>query len=123
MATIYRFIVEQKQTTTSGRSPSSGIKSTGKSKSGVSFAGGDRGGVEHNRKMRAINPLMNKMTGGAWERGWRLTRAGIGIGKSVQKYGAKGLYKGPALYIIVAFVLSQLLSWQSKEKEYSQTNS
>ena len=117
MATIYRFIVEQKISQTgSGRNPSSGQgKGAGKKGRSVSFFGGDKGGVEHNRKMRAINPLLNRMTGGAWEKGMRLTRAGIGLGKSVEKNGAKGILTGPALYIIIAFVLTILLKWQQQE--------
>ena len=121
MATIYRFIVEQKVTaTTNGRNVGGGRKTTGKSKSASSFLGSPKGGVEHNRKMRAINPLMNKITGGIWEKGWRASRAVLGIGKSVKKYGAKGLYQGPALYIIIAMVISALLSWQSKERQKSE---
>ena len=117
MATIYRFIVEQKVSSTgSGRNPRS-VAGKGAAKKGrsVSFFGGDRGGVEHNRKMRAINPLLNRMTGGLWEKGMRLTRAGIGLGKSVEKNGAKGILTGPALYIIIALVITTLLKWQQQE--------
>ena len=125
MATIYRFIVEQKISQTgSGRNPSSGQgKGAAKKGRSVSFFGGDKGGVEHNRKMRAINPLLNRVTGGWWEKGTRLTRAGIGIGKSIQKNGAKGLLTGPALYIIIAFVITMLLKWQNNEmKKAEQMN-
>lgn len=118
MATIYRFIVEQKVSQSgSGRNPSSGQgKGAGKKGRSVSFFGGDKGGVEHNRKMRAINPLLNRMTGGAWEKGMRLTRAVIGMGKSISKNGAKGILTGPALYIILAFVITMLMKWQDQER-------
>ena len=73
MATIYRFIVEQKISQGgSGRTPrdtSTSKRTTAKKGKSVSFFGGDKGGVEHNRKMRAINPLLNRMTGGYWEKG------------------------------------------------------
>ena len=117
MATIYRFIVEQKISQSgSGRNPSSSQgKGAAKKGRSVSFFGGDKGGVEHNRKMRAINPLLNRMTGGWWEKGMRLTRAGIGLGKSVSKNGAKGVLTGPALYIIIAFIIQTLLKWQQSE--------
>lgn len=117
MATIYRFIVEQKVSQTgSGRNPSSGQgKGAGKKGRSVSFFGGDKGGVEHNRKLRAINPLLNRMTGGWWEKGMRLTRAGIGLGKSISKNGAKGVLTGPALYIILAFVITTLLKFQQQQ--------
>lgn len=119
MATIYRFIVEQKVSQSgSGRNPSSGQgKGAAKKGRSVSFFGGDKGGVEHNRKLRAINPLLNRMTGGWWEKGMRITRAGIGLGKSISKNGAKGVFTGPALYIIIAFVITALLQWQRKEIE------
>ena len=63
MATIYRFIVEQKVSTTGdGRNPrSSSTKGSAKKGRSPSFFGGDKGGVEHNRKMRAINPLLNRV--------------------------------------------------------------
>ena len=117
MATIYRFIVEQKITQTgSGRNPSSGQgKGAAKKGRSVSFFGGDKGGVEHNRKLRAINPLLNRMTGGWWEKGMRLTRAGIGLGKSISKNGAKGALNGPALYIILAFIITTLLKFQQQQ--------
>lgn len=117
MATIYRFIVEQKVTQSgSGRNPSSGQgKGAAKKGRSVSFFGGDKGGVEHNRKLRAINPLLNRMTGGWWEKGMRLTRAGIGLGKSISKNGAKGVLTGPALYIILAFVITTLLKFQQQQ--------
>ena len=116
MATIYRFIVEQRTSTTgNGRNPRQGSgKTTGKQGRSLSLFG-NKGGVEHNRKMRAINPLLNKMTGGWWEKGTRLSRAGIGLGKSVSKNGAKGILTGPALYIIIAFCITMLIKWQQTE--------
>ena len=120
MATIYRFIVEQRQVVTSqGRTPrdsSTTQKTSAKKGRSVSLFSSGRGGVEHNRKMRAINPLMNRMTGGWWERGMRLSRAGIGMFKSIKKNGAKGILTGPALYIIIAFIITMLLKWNNAEK-------
>ena len=117
MATIYRFIVEQKtQKGGDGRQKTEGTtKGAGKKGRNVSFFGGDRGGVEHNRKMRAINPLLNRITGGAWEKGMRVGRASIGLVKNAQEGGIKGVLSGPALYIIIAFVITMLLKWQQKE--------
>ena len=122
MATIYRFIIEQKTKADSGGRKStniSGCATKGAAKKGksVSLFGGDRGGVEHNRKMRLINPLVNKATGGAWEKGMRLGRAAIGVYKNVQEKGAKGLFAGPAWVIIAQFVLLALLKWQDFERD------
>lgn len=117
MATIYRFIVEQKtQASSSGRKTTDkATKGAAKKGRSLSFFGGDKGGVEHNRKMRAINPLLNRATGGAWEKGMRLTRAGIGLVKNAQEEGAKGIFSGPAIYIIIAFCIQAILKWQQNE--------
>ena len=116
MATIYRFIVEQKISGARGgdgrkqREPSS-RKSTAKKGRWVSVFGGEKGGVEHNRKMRAINPLINRATGGWWEKGMRVGRAATGL---VQKNTETGKYgiSGPALAILVAFFIQLLFKIQ-----------
>ena len=66
MATIYKFLIEEQ----SGSPSSGGRKSRTPSEKTVSKkVETPKGtGVEHNRKMRAINPLINKATNGAWER-------------------------------------------------------
>ena len=110
MATIYRFIVEEKQA--KGGSGENTASGKGRAKKGAAkkgrdlpLLGGSRGGVEHNRKMRAINPLLNKVTGGVWEKATRLTRAGIGLAKNIKEGGVKGAFSGPSIAIIIAFVL------------------
>lgn len=121
MATIYRFIVEQKvRTTGEGRNPRQAT-SKGAAKKGkwISIFGGEKGGVEHNRKMRAINPLLNRATGGWWEKGTRLGRAGLGLVTRNTETGAIGL-SGPAVAIIIAFVIQLLLKWQRDEIEKAQ---
>ena len=118
MATIYRFIVEQKASNSgSGRKSTDGSsrKSTAKKGRMVSVLSfGEKGGVEHNRKMRAINPLLNRMTGGWWEKGVRLGRAGVGLVKVNTQTGKLGI-SGPAIAIIIAFVIQMLLKWQRNE--------
>ena len=109
MATIYRFIVEQKAAReSSGRkgTGASGSAKKGAAKKGkmVSIFGGEKGGVEHNRKMRAINPLINRMTGGAWEKGMRVGRAGLGLVQRNDETGKLGI-SGPALAIIIASII------------------
>ena len=120
MATIYRFVIEQKaqadsggrKSTKSSKKASKGAAKKGKS---VSLFGGEKGGVEHNRKMRAINPLINKATGGAWEKGMRATRAVSGLIKE-DKNGNIGI-GGPALAILIQMVLLLLLKWQEFERD------
>lgn len=121
MATIYRFVVEQKTTVSSGRKSSkesSGISkgSTAKKGKWVSLLNSEKGGVEHNRKMRAINPLLNKMTGGYWEKGTRLGRAGLGLVRRNTETGKIGL-SGPAVAIIIAFIIATVLKMQAKERQ------
>lgn len=122
MATIYRFVVENKATRSSGRKSSDGApskKSAAKKGRWVSIFGGEKGGVEHNRKMRAINPLLNKLTGGWYEKGMRLGRAGAGLIKRNTKTGALA-WSGTAIAIILAFVIQVLLKWQSAERQKAQ---
>lgn len=123
MATIYRFIIEQKQArgggTGDGREPrqtTGSKKVTAKKGRWVSIFGGEKGGVEHNRKMRAVNPLLNRITGGWWEKGTRVGRAGLGLFKKNTETGAIGI-SGPAIAIIIAFVIQLLLKWQAKERQ------
>ena len=121
MATIYRFIIEQKAHADSGGRKStntSGKATKGAAKKGklVSIFGGEKGGVEHNRKMRAINPLVNKMTGGAWEKGMRATRAIGGLVKQNTETGKLAI-GGPALIILIQMVLLGLLKWQEFERD------
>ena len=123
MATIYRFIIEQKASASGGgrkdTSPGNGGAKKGAAKKGkmVSIFSGERGGVEHNRKMRAINPLINKATYGAWEKGMRVTRAGIGLVKNAEENGLKGIFGGPAIVILIQMILLALLKWQEFERD------
>lgn len=122
MATIYRFIVEQKTSGGSGDSTkpraSKGAGKKGKNLPLFGF-GGSKGGVEHNRKMRAINPILNKVTGGVWEKANRLTRAGAGLVKRNTETGKISL-SGPSVAIIVAFVLvttwNAIAKWNQRER-------
>lgn len=118
MATIYRFIVEQRTSGVGddGRRQVSGSVTKGASKKGrwVSILGGRKGGVEHNRKMRAVNPLLNRMTAGAWEKGMRVGRAGVGLVTKNTETGKLGL-SGTAITIIIAFITHLLLRWQKQE--------
>lgn len=108
MATLYRFLIEQKEGSGgSGRKTrDTTISKHTSAKKGkmVSIFGGEKGGVEHNRKMRAINPLINRMTGGAWEKGMRVGRAGLGLVQRDSETGKLGI-SGTAVAIIVAFFL------------------
>ena len=121
MATIYKFLIEQKTSASGGgrkdTSPSNGGAKKGAAKKGkfVSIFGGEKGGVEHNRKMRAINPLINKATGGAWEKGTRVDRAALGLVKT-DKNGKLGV-SGPAIAILIAFFLQIAMKQLERQQE------
>lgn len=124
MATIYRFIVEQKASGGSGDATkpraSKGASKKGKNLPLFGF-GGSKGGVEHNRKMRAINPIINKVTGGVWEKGTRLARAGAGLVQRNTETG-KLSFSGPSIAIIVAFVLMTVWNGIAKWNQRSRAN-
>ena len=122
MATIYRFIVEQQ----SGGRGGSGRKSEGTSKK----SGKDKTftilgtmGVEHNRKMRAINPVLNKATGGYWEKGMRLGRAGLGLVKFKETANGSLAFAGlsfTAIAIILSFIFQTTMKYHNKVIEQNE---
>ena len=119
MATIYRFIIENKVVEGEGRKPrekTGGRKATAKKGGFSSIFGGSKGGVEHNRKMRAINPLLNKATGGVWEKAMRVGRAGLGLVKVNSETGALG-FSWTAAAILIAFAIQTTLKIQNIQRE------
>ena len=137
MATIYRFIVEARQATgvTTDADgvviPRKGAGSKGGSSgsgSGFNF-GGSRGGVEHNRYMRPINPLMNQLTGGWWEKGQRLGRSAMSLPEAFKtkdgKFTAAGFGSTGALIILQFAIMMGVQAFreqQKKAKEENQSN-
>jgi hypothetical protein len=134
MATIYRFIVEsvgqsdaKKILENNDVSPDGEIipKKGGGSKGGGSLLAHNRGGVEHNRYMRPINPLLNRMTGGYWEKSMRVGRA---VGQLPADFANKGMgaLTGVASLILIQFAIMEFDKWfreqQRKAKEENQAN-
>ena len=122
MATIYRIAIEQTTKSQSdgrkgGNRAGTGKKSTAKT---TDLLVGSRGGVEHNRRMRAINPVLNKATHGYWEKGMRLGRAGMGIASTASAKGIGAVFGSVGFAIIIAFILQVLMKWQNKERQNSQ---
>lgn len=122
MATIYRFIVENKYSgrSSGGRNVSSSEnaprKATAKGK-WVNALSSPRGGVEHGRRMRAINPLLNRATGGYWEKGMRVGRATLGL---VQRNTETDKLRvgGIGVAILIAFIIQSMLQLQKKNLEW-----
>lgn len=130
MATIYRFIVEEGKSAKGGARKGGGGNSktkSGKSTSLLKMLSGNKGGVEANRKMRAINPLINKMTFGYWEKATRLGRASMGLVKFKETENGTLKYaglSGSAVAIIIALAIATYLKIQNisiskNEKENS----
>ena len=137
MATIYRFIVEARKATGVATDadgnviPRKGAGSKGGSSgsgSGFNF-GGSRGGVEHNRYMRPINPLINRLTGGYWEKANRVGRAIGGLPEAFKtkdgKFTASG-FGSTASLILVQFAIMEvdklIREQMKKSKEENQAN-
>lgn len=117
MATIYRVIVEQKNSGGgTGRNTNGAIKkATAKQGKWVSALNSEKGGVEHNRKLRAINPVLNKATNGYWEKGTRLGRAGLGLIQTNTETGAMRL-SPTAIAIIISFALITVMKIINQER-------
>ena len=113
MATIYRFQIEQQESRSGGRKS----RDTNESKRTTAKklkSSSNRGGVEHNRKMRALNPMINKMTGGAWEKGMRFSRAAFGIRK--EDKNGNMVFSTVAIAIIAQMFINYLLNYQRAER-------
>jgi hypothetical protein len=132
MATIYRFIVEaRKATGVSYDADGNPIPAKGAgSKGGFSLtahnpSGKNRGGVEHNRYMRPINPLMNRFTGGWWEKGQRVGRAGVGFITEASTKGIRALATTGGL-ILMQFAIMEvdkmIREQMKRAKEENQAN-
>jgi hypothetical protein len=133
MATIYRFIVEaRKATGVSYDADGNPIPAKGAgSKGGGSLTahnptGKNRGGVEHNRYMRPLNPLLNQITGGWWEKGTRLGRATAGVLDVGSKKGIGAALGSTGALIIMQFAIMMAVQafrdQQKKAKEENQSN-
>ena len=136
MATIYRFIVEaRKATGVSYDADGNPIPAKGAgSKGGGSLlahnpTGRNRGGVEHNRYMRPINPLMNRLTGGYWEKFQRVGRATLALPESFKTKDGKFTMAGfgsTASLILMQFAIMEvdklIREQMKKAKEENQAN-
>lgn len=126
MATIYRFIVEQKGGGGSGNSGAS-KKSTAKTITPLKMlTGGVGGGANNNRSMRGINALMNSAIPN-YEKGVRFAKASLGLVKLKQKenggYAFAGI-SGTALAVLFVLMLRIAMAHHKKliEKEERNNN-
>lgn len=127
MATIFRFLVEDKATKSIGTqnsvSPSGEI--VPKKGAGVKLASftGSNVGVDHNRYLRAVNPVVNSFTGGWWEKGTRMFRATRGVADTAKNSGAAAALTGVGAILIYQFIMMETLNLVRKElKKAEQAN-
>jgi hypothetical protein len=75
--------------------------------------------------MRPINPLLNRATGGWWEKGSRVARGGIQLSRELDTIGIKAL-AGTASLIILQFAIMEIDKYireqKKKAKEENQSN-
>jgi hypothetical protein len=139
MATIYRFIVESTgQAQTQNLLANNSVDANGViiPKKGAGSKGGGSlvahnptgkrgGGTDHNRYMRPINPLLNRVTGGWWEKGSRVGRAVAQLPADFNNNGLKAL-GGVASLIILQFAIMEVDKYireqKKKAKEENQSN-
>jgi hypothetical protein len=136
MATIYRFIVEARKATgvsydaDGNPMPAKGAGSKGGgSLTAHNPSGKNRGGVEHNRYMRPINPLVNRLTGGYWEKFQRVGRAVGGLPEAFKTKDGKFSMAGfgsTASLILIQFAIMEIDKYvreqMKRAKEENQAN-
>ena len=127
MATIYRFIVEQRGSGGSGNGGAS-KKSTTKTITPLKLlTGGVGGGANNNRSMRGVNAVMNVAIPN-YEKGVRFAKASLGLIKLKQKEGGGYAFagiSGTALAVFFVLMLRIAMSHHKKliEKEERNNNS
>ena len=127
MATIYRFIVEQRGNGGSGNGGAS-KKSTTKTITPLKLlTGGVGGGANNNRSMRGVNAVMNVAIPN-YEKGVRFAKASLGLIKLKQKEGGGYAFagiSGTALAVFFVLMLRIAMSHHKKltEKEERNNNS
>ena len=124
MATIYRFIVEQKGSGDSGNGGAS-KKSTTKTITPLKMlTGGAGGGANSNRSMRGINAVMNSVIPN-YEKGVRFAKASLGLVKLKQKEGGGYAFagiSGTALAVLFVLMLRIAMSHHKKLIEKEERN-
>lgn len=134
MATIYEFIVrsqggESGTTRTDADGNPIPLKGAGV-KGGTSLTahnptGKSSGGVDHNRYMRPINPLINRWTGGYWEKGQRAFNAVRQLPSEVKARGF-GAITSVASLILIQLAIMEFDRWfreqQKKAREENKAN-
>jgi len=125
MATIYRFIVENRASGGNGGIGGASKKSTAKTVTPLKLlTSGAGGGVNNNRSMRAVNAIMNSAIPN-YEKGVRLTKATLGLVKLKEKEGGGYAYaglSGTAIAILVVLALRIAMAHHKKVIQKEERN-
>ena len=112
MATIYRFIVQDKTKSKKLQAKVDGL--TTPKGSGKSFT---ILGAGEDRYMRPINSIMNKVTNGKWEQGTRLTKSVMSIADNYSHGGMSKAITSVGIFVIVQWAIMQIMKWWEAEKK------
>lgn len=74
-------------------------------------------GGDHTRFMRPINSVLNKATGGYWEQGSRLVKAGMGVVSTADQNGLKSALTSVGALIIAQYVLLQAMKEFERQRQ------
>jgi len=127
MATVFKFIVEDKATKALGKdvridADGNALPKLGAGENAKPYTGSNRG-VEHNRYMRVINPVLNRYTGGWWEKGTRVGRGAIGVvDMAVHKGVGAALTSVGAIVILQFAIMEAIKAYEKKKKEADKEN-
>lgn len=123
MATIYKFILETRSdasqsVTISANGEILPLKGAGTKADDVGrLYTGSNVGVEHNRYMRLINPVLNRYTGGWWEKGVRMGRSAIGVVNVARTSGLGAALASVGMIQIGQLAIMELVKWIEREKK------
>lgn len=74
-------------------------------------------GGDATRFMRPINSVMNKATGGYWEQGSRLVKAGMGVVSTAEQKGFASAMGSVGALIIAQYVLLQAMKEFERQRQ------
>lgn len=125
MATVYKFILEQRNVGGGGdySVDADGVvvprKGAGNKGGGGRIMTGSNRGVEHNRYGRLLNPVINRYTGGWWEKGMRMQRSVIGVVETTKTSGFGKALLSVGMIQIAQLGIMELVKYIEREKKKS----
>ena len=119
MATVYEVLVKY-QNGVKGRELNA-LKDSTSPSNPRAYSGSQRG-VDHNRYSRAINPLLNQLTGGYYEKALRGGRAIRGISETYKVGGASEAFKSVGSIVILAMIIKGVTDLIKKEQQYAKND-